>query len=205
MKKDLVKRVLAVIMTVVIVMAFASCKAKKGGPETIEVTDTSGQVVTDTNGNPVTESVEISDVSETSQQGGSQQGSGSGSDSGGGSESGEDDKKETTTEKPTEAKKRDVKVTIKLPYKNDEDSVLTVSYRTNGETEYTTLDPQNVKLTGDDMEVEIGNFKGPVIVRISLTGVDIAPGTDVVTIGSAYYNARIEPAIGIVIVDGGWD
>ncbi len=205
MKKDLVKRVLAVIMTVVIVMAFASCKAKKGGPETIEVTDTSGQVVTDTNGNPVTESVEISDVSETSQQGGSQQGSGSGSDSGGGSESGEDDKKETTTEKPTEAKKRDVKVTIKLPYKNDEDSVLTVSYRTNGETEYTTLDPQNVKLTGDDMEVEIGNFKGPVIVRISLTGVDIAPGTDVVTIGSAYDNARIEPAIGIVIVDGGWD
>ena len=180
MKKDLVKRVLAVIMTVVIVMAFASCKAKKGGPETIEVTDTSGQVVTDTNGNPVTESVEISDVSETSQQGGSQQGSGSGSDSGGGSESGEDDKKETTTEKPTEAKKRDVKVTIKLPYKNDEDSVLTVSYRTNGETEYTTLDPQNVKLTGDDMEVEIGNFKGPVIVRISLTGVDIAPSTDVV-------------------------
>lgn len=205
MKKDLVKRVLAVIMTVAIVMAFASCKAKKGGPETIEVTDTSGQVVTDTNGNPVTESVEISDVSETSQQGGSQQGSGSGSDSGGGSESGEDDKKETTTEKPTEAKKRDVKVTIKLPYKNDEDSVLTVSYRTNGETEYTTLDPQNVKLTGDDMEVEIGNFKGPVIVRISLTGVDIAPGTDVVTIGSAYDNARIEPAIGIVIVDGGWD
>ncbi|MBR2134225.1 MAG: hypothetical protein IJ851_05890 [Eubacterium sp.] len=205
MKKDLVKRVLAVIMTVVIVMAFASCKAKKGGPETIEVTDTSGQVVTDTNGNPVTESVEISDVSETSQQGGSQQGSGSNSDSGGGSESGEDDKKETTTEKPTEAKKRDVKVTIKLPYKNDEDSVLTVSYRTNGETQYTTLDPQNVKLTGDDMEVEIGNYKGPVIVRISLTGVDIAPGTDVVTIGSAYDNARIEPAIGIEIADGGWD
>lgn len=210
MNKNVLKKVISVLLVVVMIFAFAACKSKSNGPEAIEVTDENGQAVTDANGNPVTESVEIEDVdNESSQSEGTASQGGSGSagseDANSGDDNAQEAKTTTSAKETTEAKKRDVSVTVKLPFKNDEKSVMTVLYRTNGDTEYTKLDPIDVTLSGQEETVELGNFKGPVRVIVYLSGVDVAPNSNVVTIGSAYSNAVIEPKIGIEIADGGWD
>ncbi len=228
MKKDTLIKILAVIMALTIVITLASCSAKNGGPEVIEVTDENGEVVTDANGDPVTELVDFEDDStsasgeavtaEKQTEGGTTTAGGNGGDgkttttAAGGNEDKTTEKttekttQETTTEKP---KKRDVSVTIRMPNKNKADSKLTIMYRVAGESEYTRLDPIDVKLDGNEQTFDVDSIKGTVKVVIRLSGCDIYKDnnndTSAVVIKSNENHGYIEPVIGIENIDGGWD
>lgn len=117
---------------------------------------------------------------------------------------------ETTTEKP---KKRKVSVKIVLPYYNDLETKLSVSYKTDDDKKYTRLEfenPENkkekltyetVKLDGKTVKTyDLGEMKGDVTVKIGMTGVDITDET--IIIPASESTGTITPVTGIEMMQG---
>lgn len=124
------------------------------------------------------------------------------------------EKKETTTQTTTKKpEKRKVSVSVVLPYYNDQETNLSVSYRVEGEEKYTKLefpDPadsknkltyETVKLDGKTVKTyELGEFKGYVVVTIGMTGVDISANS--VKIPATESTGEIKPYTGIEVMIG---
>lgn len=117
---------------------------------------------------------------------------------------------EATTEKP---KKRQVSVQIVLPYYNDLETKLSVSYKTDDDKKYTRLEfenPENkkekltyetVKLDGKTVKTyDLGEMKGDVTVKIGMTGVDITEET--IIIPASESTGTIIPVTGIEMMQG---
>lgn len=118
----------------------------------------------------------------------------------------------TTTQAPTEKpKKRMVTVKVVLPYYNDQETKLSVSYKTGDDIKHLEFEnPDNkkepltyelVKLDGKTVKAyELGEIKGDVTVRIEMTGVDITNKTIVIpaskAVGTITPNTGIEMMVG---------
>lgn len=115
--------------------------------------------------------------------------------------------KQTTTEKTTTAapKRRDIDVTVVLPYYNNQKTQLTVYYRVAGDKEYTELETREVELDeyGKKETFEIKNVKGVVAVTVAFEGITIRNNAERVEANET--SVRIEPVTGIEIMDGGME
>lgn len=115
--------------------------------------------------------------------------------------------KQTTTEKTTTAapKKRDIEVTVVLPYYNNQKTQLTVYYRVAGDKKYTELETRDVELDryGKEETFEIKNVKGVVAVTVEFEGITITNNEKRVEADKD--SIKIQPVTGIEIMDGGMD
>lgn len=115
--------------------------------------------------------------------------------------------KQTTTEKTTTAapKKRDIEVTVVLPYYNNQKTQLTVYYRVAGDKKYTELETRDVELDryGKEETFEIKNVKGVVAVTVEFEGITITKNTG--RVEASEDSIKIQPVTGIEIMDGGMD
>ena len=196
---------------------------------TVAVTDENGKEVTDKDGKVVTEVVIVGDNTQPSDQSGSaenktsngaSQNSGSNSGSAGGSDGsnngsdkGTTTTKQTTTKKPTtttkptttaKAKKRDVTITVNLPYYNGDTTELTLYYRVEGDKKDTKLETRTVVLNNKQKEIfKIEDVKGEVYAYIELEGISVASYSNSVTISAGDKEGSITPVTGIEIIDGG--
>ncbi|MGN1328635.1 MAG: hypothetical protein ACI4V4_02940, partial [Eubacterium sp.] len=117
---------------------------------------------------------------------------------------------ETTTEK---SEKREVTVQIELPFYNDLETKLSVSYKAAEDKKYTKLEFENptdkkekltyetVRLDGKTVKTyELGKIKGDVTVKISMTGVDLSNET--IVIPASESTGTISPVTGIEMMQG---
>lgn len=202
-------------------------------PVTAVVTDKNGETVTDKDGNAVTEVVtdkegntvyenkeSSSAGSESSSAGADSTGTTGAKESTTASGSKKDTtsaattKKQTTTEKTTQKtttaktttakpKKRDVTVTVNLPYYNEKKTELTLFYKVDGDKKYTKLETREVILDSNKKTeaFKIEDIKGEVIVYVELKDIS-ATHTDTV-IAADKKSGSITPVTGIEIMDGG--
>lgn len=124
--------------------------------------------------------------------------------------------KTTTTEATTEKhKKREVSVTVKLPFYNKQTTQLSIRYKVDDDKTYTYLefeDPtdKKKKVTYDTVTLdgetektyELGKLKGDVTVVIEMTDVKITGNGDTVTIPYNESSATLKPYMGIEILQG---
>lgn len=224
------KKVISVSLIVALLFAFTACSSKEY--KDIPVTDENGQTVTDENGDVVTERIKADkeedeqDSSDTStgttaaggqsdsdSQNSSNNSGSSGSGSGttaGNSGSGTtqvNNNKETTTANTTTAKpkKRDIDVTVVLPFYNKDETKLTVYYMVDGDKKYTKLETRDVVLDkyGKKEDFKIENVKGKVTVKVEFEGITITNDTEEVAANED--SVKIKPVTGIEIMEGGWD
>ncbi|MCM1115346.1 MAG: hypothetical protein NC397_07615 [Clostridium sp.] len=218
------KKLLAVLMAVVIVMAFAGCSSKQyeDTEVTVPVTDENGEAVTDKNGAAVTEvSKETEDDDKSEDNAASEKQSSSSNNSNGNKadssakektsakKSGTSsaakpkttEKKETTTAKPV---KRNVDLTVVVPYFNQaKDTKITVKYRTDGK-KYEELVSEDITLGSEQTKkYKIKKIKGDIDVIVTIDGVDVTYNT--LKIMSYENNGTIKLVTGIEMLDGGWD
>lgn len=122
--------------------------------------------------------------------------------------------KPTTTEKP---KKRDIKVKVVLPFYNDEQATVKISYKLEGKEKFKPVmfaDPENpkkeidtkaVKLDGKStVDCTIENVKGDVEIKVQLkdfSGKDNIKN-NTVTVKSNETEVTISPLTGIGMVNG---
>ena len=122
--------------------------------------------------------------------------------------------KPTTTEKP---KKRDIKVKVVLPFYNDEQATVKISYKLEGKEKFEPVmfaDPENpkkeidtkaVKLDGKStVDCTIENVKGDVEIKVQLkdfSGKDNIKNNKV-TVKSNETEVTISPLTGIGMVNG---
>ena len=227
------KKIIAVLMVLSIVLAFAGCKSKeyKETVVTIPVTDENGENVTDKDGNVVTEiSTEAQSSSESSQADGKQQSTASGNkndttkksagsgnnnatttkknnNSGGNSETKPTEKPASKpTEAPTKSKKRDIKLIVNFPSYTPLDTVMTVKYRVDGEKKFEELKKEDVKLgSAFTKEYELKNIKGAVEFVITVDKVDITNNKFIVEASDKDQTHEITLVTGIEVMDGGMD
>lgn len=225
------KKVISVSLIVALLFAFTACSSKEY--KDIPVTDENGQTVTDENGDVVTERIkadkdsedeqESSDTSTGTTAAGGQSdsdsqnssnnsgssGSGSGTTAGnsGSGTTQVNNNKETTTSNTTTAKpkKRDIDVTVVLPFYNKDETKLTVYYMVDGDKKYTKLETRDVVLDkyGKKEDFKIENVKGKVTVKVEFEGITITNDTEEVAANED--SVKIKPVTGIEIMEGGWD
>jgi len=225
------KKFLSIFMALILAFVFVSCSSKEyvDIPVTEVVTDENGETVTDESGqavvvevtdkdgNVVTEHVEKSktttsltttaDSSATASVGGADTPTNAGTTT---TKKQETNKTTTTTKqtttkqtttKPTKPQKRDIKVTLKLPYYNGQETEITVSYKAEGDKKYKDLDPVKTKLdkTNKIQEFTIEDVKGAVSISVSLSGVDITQNTK--TVKADEKAVTIAPVTGIEVME----
>ncbi|MDE5973263.1 MAG: hypothetical protein K2G73_01185 [Eubacterium sp.] len=226
------KKIIAVLMVLSIVLAFAGCKSKeyKDTVVTIPVTDENGETVTDKDGNVVTEiSTEAQSSSESSKTGSTQQSaskndknnttkanSGGGQNnttqkndnSGGNNGTTKPTANSTTkpTEAPTKSKKRDIHLVVNVPTYTPLDTEMVIQYRVEGEKKFKELTKEDVKLgTAFTKEYDIKNVKGAVEFIITIDGVGITNNKFTVEASDRDQTHEITLVTGIEVMDGGMD
>lgn len=226
------KKIIAVLMVLTIVLAFAGCKSKEYQDTvvTIPVTDENGETVTDKDGNVVTEvSTEAQDNSESSTADDKQQTASKNnknettkSNSGGGQNNttqknnngsgGNGTTKPTgnsttkPTEAPTKSKKRDIHLVVNVPTYTPLDTEMVIQYRVEGDKKFEELTKEDVKLgTAFTKEYDIKNVKGAVEFIITIDGVGITNNKFTVEASDRDQTHEIKLVTGIEVVEGGWD
>lgn len=225
------KKIIAALMVLSIVLAFAGCKSKeyKETVVTIPVTDENGENVTDKDGNVVTEiSTEAQSNSESSKADGKQQSTASGNkndttkkssgstnntttkknnSSGGNSADKTTEKPDVKpTEAPTKSKKRDIKLIVNFPSYTPLDTVMTVKYRVEGEKKFEELKKEDVKLgSAFTKEYDLKNVKGAVEFIITVDKVDVTNNKFTVEASDKNQTHEITLVTGIEVMDGGMD
>lgn len=226
------KKIIAVLMVLTIVLAFAGCKSKEYQDTvvTIPVTDENGETVTDKDGNVVTEvSTEAQDNSESSTADDKQQTASKNnknettkSNSGGGQNNttqknnngsgGNGTTKPTgnsttkPTEAPTKSKKRDIHLVVNVPTYTPLDTEMVIQYRVEGNKKFEELTKEDVKLgTAFTKEYDIKNVKGAVEFIITIDGVGITNNKFTVEASDRDQTHEITLVTGIEVVEGGWD
>lgn len=203
-KKIIAIIVSAVVVIVAVIAVIVAVNQKDDGSQyvdtevtTIPVTDENGKNVTDKNGDVVTQQVTGS-VSGNASANAS--GNASGNSSGNaqtGSNSGNNDaktttkkkfsifnkkpttKKETTTKvTTTRPKKRDINLTVEIPYYNDQATTIAIKYRPKGEKEYKDLEIEdnNIILNQSPLVLNyvIKDVKDYVDIIVRVDNVDIS-------------------------------
>lgn len=225
------KKIIAVLMVLTIVLAFAGCKSKEYQDTvvTIPVTDENGETVTDKDGNVVTEvSTEAQGNSESSTADEKQQ-SDSKDNKNETTKSNADDKEDTTekknngsggsgttkptgnsttkpTEAPTKSKKRDIHLVVNVPTYTPLDTEMVIQYRVEGDKKFEELTKEDVKLgTAFTKEYDIKNVKGAVEFIITIDGVGITNNKFTVEASDRDQTHEITLVTGIEVVEGGWD
>lgn len=225
------KKIIAVLMVLTIVLAFAGCKSKEYQDTvvTIPVTDENGETVTDKDGNVVTEvSTEAQGDSESSTADEKQQ-SDSKDNKNETTKSNADDKEDTTekknngsggsgttkptgnsttkpTEAPTKSKKRDIHLVVNVPTYTPLDTEMVIQYRVEGDKKFEELTKEDVKLgTAFTKEYDIKNVKGAVEFIITIDGVGITNNKFTVEASDRDQTHEITLVTGIEVVEGGWD
>lgn len=225
------KKIIAVLMVLTIVLAFAGCKSKEYQDTvvTIPVTDENGETVTDKDGNVVTEvSTEAQGNSESSTADEKQQ-SDSKDNKNETTKSNADGKEDTTekknngsggsgttkptgnsttkpTEAPTKSKKRDIHLVVNVPTYTPLDSEMVIQYRVEGDKKFEELTKEDVKLgTAFTKEYDIKNVKGAVEFIITIDGVGITNNKFTVEASDRDQTHEITLVTGIEVVEGGWD
>lgn len=225
------KKIIAVFMVLIIVLAFAGCKSKEYQDTvvTIPVTDENGETVTDKDGNVVTEvSTEAQDNSESStaddkQQTASKNNKNETTKSNSGGKNDTTEKKNngsggngttkptgnsTTkpTEAPTKSKKRDIHLVVNVPTYTPLDTEMVIQYRVEGDKKFEELTKEDVKLgTAFTKEYDIKNVKGAVEFIITIDGVGITNNKFTVEASDRDQTHEITLVTGIEVVEGGWD
>ncbi len=230
----------SMVIAMILVLSACSSVEYTDTPVTVAVTDENGEAVTDKDGNAVTEVVTDENgetktetkKNTTSKSGGKataakndnqnddsnngssgntgNNNSGNNNNNQGGSGSG-DDNTPTNTTKPTEKpKKRDITVTVNLPYYNSKKTELTLFYKVDGDKEPTALEPVELVLDGkgDNKKQEfiIEDVKGEVYVYIQLKDITITHNDITIPAsGEGSDSGTITPVTGIEIMDGGMD
>lgn len=222
------KKVISVLSVFTILFGLTACSTAEyvDTPVTAVVTDKNGETVTDKDGNAVTEVVTdkegntVYENKESSSTGADSTGTTGAKESTTASGSKKDTtsaattKKQTTTEKTTQKtttaktttakpKKRDVTVTVNLPYYNEKKTELTLFYKVDGDKKYTKLETREVILDSNRKTeaFKIEDIKGEVIVYVELKDIS-ATHTDTV-IAADKKSGSITPVTGIEIMDGG--
>lgn len=199
------------------------------------VTDAQGntvtEVVTDENGNTKTETkknITVTEGKNTTAAGNDDRNDNDGNNTNNGGNSGNNNsgsnnnqggngtnnnnttaKDETT--KPTEKpKKRDVTITVNLPYYNEKATKLTLYYKVDDDKEYTAFEPVELKLDGKGdnkkQEFKIEDVKGEIYAYIELEGISITRNdVTIPAIGENKEHGTITPVTGIEIMDGGME
>ncbi len=225
------KKIIAVLMVLTIVLAFAGCKSKEYQDTvvTIPVTDENGETVTDKDGNVVTEvSTEAQGNSESSTADEKQQ-SDSKDNKNETTKSNADGKEDTTekknngsggsgttkptgnsttkpTEAPTKSKKRDIHLVVNVPTYTPLDTEMVIQYRVEGDKKFEELTKEDVKLgTAFTKEYDISNKKGAVEFIITIDGVGITNNKFTVEASDRDQTHEITLVTGIEVVEGGWD
>lgn len=225
------KKIIAVLMVLTIVLAFAGCKSKEYQDTvvTIPVTDENGETVTDKDGNVVTEvSTEAQSNSESSTADEKQQ-SDSKDNKNETTKSNADGKEDTTekknngsggsgttkptgnsttkpTEAPTKSKKRDIHLVVNVPTYTPLDTEMVIQYRVEGDKKFEELTKKDVKLgTAFTEEYDIENVKGAVEFIITIDGVGITNNKFTVEASDRDQTHEITLVTGIEVVEGGWD
>ena len=114
--------------------------------------------------------------------------------------------KVTTTEKPTEkSKKRDITITVNLPYYNEQKTELTLFYKVDGDKKYTTLETREVTLDSSNKKeiFKIKNVKGDVLVYAEFKDITATHNSITIPAGSKDVKETITPVTGMEIMDGG--
>lgn len=225
------KKVISVSLIVALLFAFTACASKEY--KDIPVTDENGQTVTDENGDVVTERIKADKDSEDEQESSdtstgttaAQDSDGSGNSSGasnrnvsnanssgGSNSSGNSSKYDSQADDNGEnhygsPKRRDIDVTVVLPFYNNEKTKLTVYYMVDGDKKYTKLETRDVELKdykfGKEEKFVIENVKGKVTVKVEFEGITITNDTEEVAANED--SVKIKPVTGIEIMEGGWD
>lgn len=229
------KKIIAVLMVLSIVLAFAGCKSKEYSETavTIPVTDENGEPVTDKDGNVVTEvstEAQSSGKEDTKQSStaagglhettkpnnGSNNASVSNANgttkNNGGNNSNNTTVKPTaqTTTKPTEAptksKKRDIHLTVNVPTYTPLDTKLTVQYRVEGDKKFKELAKEDVTLgTAFTKEYDIKNVKGAVEFIITIDNVGVTNNKFTLEASDKDQTHEITLVTGIEVMEGGMD
>ncbi len=226
------KKIIAVLMVLSIILVFAGCKSKeyKDTVVTIPVTDENGETVTDEDGNVVTEvSTEAQNNSENSKADGKQQSASKADTNGttkansgggqndttqknnnGGSNSGTTKPTANSTTKPAEAptksKKRDIKLIVNVPTYTPLDTEMVIQYRVEGEKKFEELTKEDVKLgTAFTKEYDLKNVKGAVEFIITIDGVGVTNNKFTVEASDRDQTHEITLVTGIEVMDGGMD
>lgn len=227
------KKVISVSLIVALLFAFTACSSKEY--KDIPVTDESGQTVTDENGDVVTERIKADKDSEDEQESSdtstgttaAQDSDGSGNSSGasnrnvsnanssgGSNSSGNSSKYDSQADDNGEnhygsPKRRDIDVTVVLPFYNNEETKLTVYYMVDGDKKYTKLETRDIELKdykfGKEEKFVIENVKGKVTVKVEFEGITITNDTDTEEVAANEDSVKIKPVTGIEIMEGGWD
>lgn len=221
------KKIIAVLMVLSIVLAFAGCKSKEYSETavTIPVTDENGEPVTDKDGNVVTEvSTEAQgsgkeDTKQSSTAAGSLQettkpnnGNNGSADNTTKNNSGNNSNDTTvkptaqTTTKPTEAptksKKRDIHLTVNVPTYTPLDTKLTVQYRVEGDKKFKELAKEDVTLgTAFTKEYDIKNVKGAVEFIITIDNVGVTNNKFTLEASDKDQTHEITLVTGIEVID----
>ena len=225
------KKIIAVLMVLTIVLAFAGCKSKEYQDTvvTIPVTDENGETVTDKDGNVVTEvSTEAQGNFESSTADDKQQ-SDSKDNKNETTKSNADGKEDTTekknngsggsgttkptgnsttkpTEAPTKSKKRNIHLVVNVPTYTPLDTEMVIQYRVEGDKKFEELTKEDVKLgTAFTKEYDIKNVKGAVEFIITIDGVGITNNKFTVEASDRDQTHEITLVTGIEVVEGGWD
>lgn len=225
------KKIIAVLMVLTIVLAFAGCKSKEYQDTvvTIPVTDENGETVTDKDGNVVTEvSTEAQGNSESSTADEKQQ-SDSKDNKNETTKSNADDKEDTTekknngsggsgttkptgnsttkpTEAPTKSKKRDIHLVVNVPTYTPLDTEMVIQYRVEGDKKFEERTKEDVMLgTAFTKKYDIENVKGAVEFIITIDGVGITNNKFTVEASDRDQTHEITLVTGIEVVEGGWD
>ncbi len=226
------KKIIAVLMVLSIILVFAGCKSKeyKDTVVTIPVTDENGETVTDEDGNIVTEvSTEAQNNSENSKADGKQQSASKADKNGttkansgggqndttqknnnGGSNNGTTKPTANSTTKPAEAptksKKRDIKLIVNVPTYTPLDTEMVIQYRVEGEKKFEELTKEDVKLgTAFTKEYDLKNVKGAVEFIITIDGVGVTNNKFTVEASDRDQTHEITLVTGIEVMDGGMD
>lgn len=225
------KKVISVSMVVAILFAFSACSPAGyvDTPVTVTVTDANGEavtnekgeavteVVTDENGNTMTETKKSTSADKAS---GNTTAKNSGnsnvdtSNNNGGENNNNNnsnnnnipDKSATTKPVTAKPKKRDVTITVNMPFYNKVDTNITLYYSVNGE-EYVELEKRAVTLD-DNKKTEkfaIEDVKGEISAYITFKDRNVDITKNSVTISADKEEGSIIPVTGIEIMDGGMD
>ncbi len=214
---------LAVIAVLTMTLSLASCSKKEYTDTPVDaqasteiVTDENGETVTDENGKVVTKEITSSAENNTTEKNGKEEttekkteksdkttkaSTGKTTEKSTAKKTTTSTTKLTTTEKP---KKREVTVTVQLPYYNNETHDMTVYYKLPKDEKYTKLEPQEVVLDGSEVKVKLGKLKGDVKVIVKLSDMNnISDNT--ATVKSNENSCKIVIVTGIEMLDGGMD
>lgn len=112
----------------------------------------------------------------------------------------------TTTTKPTTTarpKKRDVTITVELPYYNEQETELTVFYKVKGDKKYTELETREIVLDSskNKEKFEIKKIKGDILVYVKLKDINTTHSS--IVIPASEKAGVVKPITGIEIIDGG--